>query len=133
MATTRDPITTHVLDSTTGIPAANIPVTLSLLNPVGPSNPFSATTSPDGRITNWVQHVDGPSLVEVFANLSQHEEGRMVWSLRFDTLSYWGKGKTFYPTVEVQFLVEAGADGKIPHYHVPVLLGPYSYTTYRGS
>ena len=55
----------------------------------------------------------------------------MVWSLQFDTLAYWGEGKTFYPEVEVRFFVQAG-EGK-GHWHVPVLLGPWGYTTYRGS
>ena len=39
--------------------------------------------------------------------------------------------KTFFPEVEVKFLVRQEAKGE--HYHVPVLLGPFGYTTYRGS
>ena len=53
----------------------------------------------------------------------------MVWSLKFETGAYYGEGKTFFPEVEVRFWVERGVE----HYHVPLLLGPWSYTTYRGS
>lgn len=57
----------------------------------------------------------------------------MKWSLTFDTEEYFGnKGiKTFFPEVEVKFVVRQGM--KEEHYHVPVLLGPFGYTTYRGS
>jgi 5-hydroxyisourate hydrolase len=52
----------------------------------------------------------------------------MIWSLRFQTGEYYGEGKTFWPEVELKFWVKEGE-----HYHVPLLLGPWSYTTYRGS
>jgi 5-hydroxyisourate hydrolase len=128
-----DPITTHVLDSTTGLPAPSVPVSLTLLNPLGPSKPFTALTSADGRINTWTPQA-GPSLSEIFANLGEHSNAKMVWSLKFDTKAYWGEGKTFYPEVEVKFFVggdETGAGAG--HWHVPVLLGPWGYTTYRGS
>jgi len=51
------------------------------------------------------------------------------WTLRFDTEGYFaGEEETFFPEVTVVFTVKKGE-----HYHVPVLLSPYSYTTYRGS
>jgi 5-hydroxyisourate hydrolase len=55
-----------------------------------------------------------------------------VWSLKFNTSKYWGEGGTFYPEVEVKFFVRReGLEGG--HWHVPLLLGPWGYTTYRGS
>lgn len=51
-----------------------------------------------------------------------------MWKLRFDTGAYYGWEKTFFPFVELTFLVKPGE-----HFHVPLLLGPYSFTTYRGS
>ena len=57
----------------------------------------------------------------------------MVWELRFDTGAYYGgPGKTFWPEVRVAFYVMAGEEGG-RGYHVPLLLGPWGYTTYRGS
>lgn len=60
----------------------------------------------------------------------------MVWSLRFKTEQYFGKGKTLFPEVEVKFFVDISAGGKEEgrgHVHVPLLLAPWGYTTYRGS
>lgn len=66
----------------------------------------------------------------------------MLWAIEFQTGSYWkGKGvKAFFPAVEIKFVTEgfkgrdmSGVDEKSKHWHVPLLLGPYSYTTYRGS
>ena len=127
-APARDPITCHVLDLTTGSPAPHIPVSLTLIRPFGPSTPMTANTDADGRVNNW-KAKEGPALSEIFHNLGEHEDGKMMWSLKFDTLSYFGEGKTFFPEVVVPFFV----DVKQGHYHVPLLLGPYSYTTYRGS
>jgi 5-hydroxyisourate hydrolase len=64
----------------------------------------------------------------VFKRAGDHK-----YSLTFDTEAYFGgRGiKTFFPEVEVKFVVRG--DGKSEHYHVPVLLGPFGYTTYRGS
>jgi len=55
--------------------------------------------------------------------------GSGVWSLRFNTGAYYGEGKTFWPWVELTFFVKVEGG----HYHVPLLVGPWSYTTYRGS
>ena len=126
----KDPITCHVLDTTRGTPARDIAVSLRLIRPLGPSAPFNARTDSNGRVTNW-EVPDGPSLASIFENLHEHPDGRMVWELLFQTGAYFGEGKTFFPEVRVQFFVDA-AD-KDGHYHVPLLLGPWSYTTYRGS
>lgn len=65
-------------------------------------------------------------LDEVDANSADGATSR--WTLRFDTGAYFGEENTFFPEVTVVFTVKKGE-----HYHVPVLLSPYSYTTYRGS
>ncbi|KAL8923150.1 MAG: hypothetical protein Q9172_003247 [Xanthocarpia lactea] len=128
LAPAREPITCHVLDLTTGRPAASVAVSLTLLRPFGPSAPLTAVTSSDGRINHWNGDA-GSSLSEVFANLREHDGGRMVWSLKFDTGTYFGIDQTLFPEVEVKFCVDA----KSGHYHIPLLLSPWSFTTYRGS
>jgi len=120
------PITCHVLDTTTGRPAASLSVALTLISPSSEAKGFIATTDSDGRVKSWSTISPGPTLEDLFA--STPGDGAM-WSLRFDTGSYFGQGKTFFPEVEIKFFV----GGKGEHYHVPLLLGPYSYTTYRGS
>jgi len=110
------PITTHVLDTASGRPAAGIAVTLEIQagagwNPVG-----RGTTDADGRAGNLI--ADGKIIAATYR-------------LRFDTEAYFHaqKSRTFYPFVEISFAV-TNADER---YHVPLLLGPYGYTTYRGS
>lgn len=134
----KPPITCHVLDTTLGKPAANIPVTLTLHNPssstFSTSTPlrFTAQTNADGRVISWANAspFSAQSLDEVFV-----QEGDQKYSLTFDTEEYFGaRGvKTFFPEVEVKFVVREEEGGKKQHYHVPVLLGPFGYTTYRGS
>ncbi|KAL9021549.1 MAG: hypothetical protein Q9185_001197 [Variospora sp. 1 TL-2023] len=128
-APAREPITCHVLDQTTGRPASSVSVSLTLLRPfrLSPST-LTAVTSSDGRINQWNGEA-GSSLTEIFENHAKHANGKMVWSLKFDTGSYFGEDRTLFPEVEVKFFVDA----KSGHYHVPLLLGPWSYTTYRGS
>lgn len=129
----KPPITCHVLDTTLGKPASSIPVLLTLLNPSSTSSTplkFSATTNADGRVTAWApaSPFSNQTLEEVF-----HEQGDKKYSLTFDTEGYFGgRGvNTFFPEVVVQFTVREGQKGE--HFHVPVLLGPFGYTTYRGS
>jgi len=138
MAQTKDPITCHVLDTTTGRPGANIAVQLSCLSSA--AIVFAATTNNDGRISNWECQEGGgsASVQDLFQQLIQSQAasestaaipaGSSVWKLEFDTGSYYGVGKTFFPKVDLSFLVKEGE-----HFHVPLLLGPYSFTTYRGS
>jgi 5-hydroxyisourate hydrolase len=136
----RPPITCHILDTLTGAPAPNVPVFLTLLSPApssGSSISFQASTNGDGRITSW-SSLETPSpelstLEKVFGGSS----GEMMWACKFDTRSYFeDKGiRPFFPEVEIRFLTEGFGDGngEGKHWHVPLLLGPYSYTTYRGS
>ncbi|KAF2475274.1 Hydroxyisourate hydrolase [Lindgomyces ingoldianus] len=134
----KPPITCHVLDTTLGRPASSIPVTLTLHNPPSSlstsSLTFTSTTNSDGRVTSWQPSspFSADGLEVVFKR-----PGDQTWSLRFDTERYFGERgvKAFFPEVVVRFLVREGerGRGKDEHYHVPVLLGPFGYTTYRGS
>ena len=111
-------ITTHVLDLAFGQPAAGVPVRLEVAGKGGAWIPLAnATTDSDGR---------AKSLLATGARL---DVGR--YRLTFDTAAYFSaRGMTaFYPEVAVQFEVhDAGR-----HYHVPLLLSPFGYSTYRGS
>jgi len=105
-------VTTHVLDAALGMPAPGVPVALS-----GPDGEVIAvsTTDADGRITDL-----GPELLPAGD-----------YRLEFDTGGYFAAaGRTsFYPRVTIDFVL---AD-TTAHYHVPLLLSPFAYSTYRGS
>ncbi|MGK4186881.1 hydroxyisourate hydrolase [Rothia koreensis] len=105
-------ISAHVLDSVHGRPAAGINVTL--LRGSG-EEIAAATTNEDGRVNDL-----GPETLE-----SGH------YRIIFATEPYFsGQGlETFYPFVAVDFTVQEQQG----HYHVPLLLSPYAYSTYRGS
>ncbi|KUJ16105.1 Hydroxyisourate hydrolase [Mollisia scopiformis] len=133
---TRDPITCHVLDTTTGRPAANMAV--KLLCCTIPDIVFECKTNADGRIGNWsnMQGANGEEGAFVADRGGSREQdqavscpaGSSLWKLQFDTGAHYGTENTFFPVVELTFLVKEGE-----HFHVPLLLGPYSFTTYRGS
>lgn len=151
----RDPITCHVLNTLTGTPAANIPVTLNLLSSPSPhsntgnnsssnnQNPllsYHATTDADGRVKNWIPaSTFSPTLtVSDFLAALPAADSLTGWSLRFDVGRWYAAQgvECFWPEVEVKFVVKGrGREGEEGwrHYHVPVLLGPWSYSTYRGS
>jgi 5-hydroxyisourate hydrolase len=102
-------LTTHVLDTARGRPAAGVQIELFRLDPRTPLK--AVATNEDGR-------TDEPLLTEL-------EAGR--YELVFFVGAYFGEG--LYDEVPIRFRVEdAGA-----HYHVPLLVSPWSYSTYRGS
>ena len=106
-------ITTHVLDTSTGKPAAGIRVKLQYEGAVI----GSGATDGDGRVRELVP--DGTPL----------QEG--VYRLTFSVGEYFevtGRD-AFYPEIVVHFRIAAGSE----HYHVPLLLSPFGYSTYRGS
>jgi len=110
-------ITTHVLDTAAGRPARGVPVELERRDPVGAWQPVGrGATDDDGR--NRQLTPAGPV-----------EPG--TYRIRFDTAAYFTQTKIsgFFPVVEIQFVIDDGAQ----HYHVPLLLSPYGYSTYRGS
>jgi 5-hydroxyisourate hydrolase len=104
-------LSTHVLDTGRGRPAVGVHV--SLESEAGAAL-GAAATDVDGRVSSL-----GPQPLPVG-----------VYRLHFDTATYYGQhGLTgFYPEVVVTFTVAADE-----HYHVPLLLTPHGYTTYRGS
>lgn len=135
----RDPITCHCLNTLTGTPAANLPVTLTLLSaPTSPSSPvtFHATTNADGRVAKWTPSA-ATSVPEILAALPA-ADSKTDWAVRFEVGPWYeAQGiESFWPEVEVKFTVKGrGREGEEGwrHYHVPVLLGPWNYSTYRGS
>ena len=109
-------ISTHVLDVSRGRPAVGVAVSLERRDGTGWHAAGQATTDADGRAKD---------LAAGAAPAPGH------YRLSFDTGAYFRAGGQdgFYPEVVVNFRVEEGED----HYHVPLLLNPYGYSTYRGS
>jgi 5-hydroxyisourate hydrolase len=108
-------VSTHILDAVAGAPAAGVPVTLSAADQAGSWLPVeSAATDADGRHRFAAATPAG------------------VYRLVFATAAYFAdRGiAAFYPEVTITFSVAAGEPA---HYHVPLLLSPYAYSTYRGS
>ena len=110
-------ITTHVLDTALGSPAQGVPVTLEREDAGGWTLIGKGISNNDGRISDLV-----PNETEITAG---------VYRLIFDTSRYFAgqKIQTFYPQVIVVFNI----DNPNQHYHVPLLLSPFGYSTYRGS
>ena len=123
-------ITCHVLDTISGRPGAGIDVVLKLVSRshLTTTGQWGAKTTRDGRVPAWTSGVDINEIVSK-AKSEMGDGEQMLWSLTFNTEGYFGKGKTFWPEVELRFAAERDEE----HYHVPLLLGPWSYTTYRGS
>jgi 5-hydroxyisourate hydrolase len=111
------PITTHVLDLQLGKPAVGMFVRLQQLTANDFADIADGVTDADGRIMDLV------SSDKVIAG---------IYRLRFETGMYFEGVKQpeyFYPSVTVEFRVTAARS----HYHVPLLLSPFGYSTYRGS
>ncbi len=113
-------LSTHVLDATTGRPAAGLRVRLERAGEVGWTPAGEGTTGPDGRL-----QLPGDSGDPAGAG----EPG--VYRITFGSGAYFAArgSATFYPEVSVTFEMTE-RDG---HYHVPLLLSPFAYSTYRGS
>jgi 5-hydroxyisourate hydrolase len=109
-------ITTHVLDTARGRPAARVPIALERAGDDGWELLGRGETDADGRLRDLV--AEGTAL----------RAGR--YRLTFDTGAYFrDRGEAaFYPEVAVVFTVAFGE-----HHHVPLLLSPFGYSTYRGS
>jgi 5-hydroxyisourate hydrolase len=109
-------ITTHVLDTARGKPAEGMPVRLERQDAGGSfSLVGEGATDADGRLRTLTQ--------------GAVEAG--IYRITFDTGAYFAAQKTsgFYPSVSVLFEVRDGAE----HFHVPLLISPWGYSTYRGS
>lgn len=107
-------VTTHVLDATTGRPAAGIAVALQARGADGWESVGSGVTDSDGRVSTL-----GPDALDPG-----------IYQVRFETGMYFASRdqSTFYPQVTITFEVTGDE-----HYHVPLLLSPFAYSTYRGS
>ncbi|NOZ39721.1 MAG: hydroxyisourate hydrolase [Planctomycetes bacterium] len=111
------PITTHVLDTSLGCPAEGIAVTLYRMEEDGACLEVGrSVTNSDGRAADLL--ADGKALAGTYR-------------LEFDTAAYFARSRrpSFYPRVDIHF--EVTTEGE--HYHVPLLLSPFGYSTYRGS
>lgn len=113
--TARSRVSTHVLDAVAGRPAPGVPAVLAQREGDDWHTLASGVTDADGRLSEL-----GPAALPA---------GR--YRITFDTGSYFARTgqRTFYPEVQIVFeLDDPGA-----HYHVPLLLSPFAYSTYRGS
>jgi len=110
-------ITTHVLDTSVGRPAKGITATLDIQVGDGWKELGKGVTNADGRIATLLP--------------TDHELQSGIYRLTFETASYFAENKlaAFYPSVPIHFEI---IDAK-QHYHVPLLLNPFGYSTYRGS
>ena len=111
-------ITTHVIDTSRGHPAAGIPVTLDHLQADRTWKQIGeGVTDPDGRLK---------TLMRADASLTPG-----IYRLVFLTKQYFHAAgmHTFYPSISITFETAPGET----HYHVPLLLSPFGYSTYRGS
>ena len=109
-------ITSHVLDTSRGVPAEGIVIELAILSEDGSWQPVgSGVTNSDGRV----------------ADLTRGDLNEGHYRVGFGVAEYFEKLETkcFYPAVQIEFLV--GDESQ--HYHVPLLLNPFGYSTYRGS
>jgi len=113
------PITTHVLDTSRGRPASNLPIALSQAIDGNWKALANGHTNQDGRITD---------LLEADTVLPSGS-----YRMRFDTQTYFDghQEPSFYPYVEIVFNINQEDENQ--HYHIPLLLSAYGYSTYRGS
>ena len=108
-------ISSHILDTSRGLPAGDVEVQLELKKDGEWQLVGGGRTDRNGRIP------------ELIASDLVAGHYRIIFLVAdyFVTM----KKKTFYPTIRIEFTVDDPAE----HYHVPLLLNPYGYTTYRGS
>jgi 5-hydroxyisourate hydrolase len=112
-------ITSHILNISTGKPADGVEAVLFFQEnndpiAIGWKEIAKSKTNSDGRITEWLSK----------------EPAAGVYKIRFETKKYFDKNSiaTFYPYVEIVFEIRSNE-----HYHIPLLLSPFGYSTYRGS
>ena len=107
-------VTSHILDTSAGVPAEGITIIL-----------YSGGNDEWKELSRAKTNVDGRAKDLHDENLTDG-----IFKLRFETKDYFDRKqvKTFYPYVEIVFEINSEA-----HYHVPLLLNPFGYSTYRGS
>lgn len=104
-------LSSHVLDTTLGKPAKGLNLTLQC--PDGAE--VAGTTNEDGRFNDWQGLTFAPG----------------TYQLRFETGDYLQShhGSAFYPYVDIHFVMAENGG----HYHVPLLISPFGFSSYRGS
>jgi 5-hydroxyisourate hydrolase len=109
-------LSTHVLDATSGRPAVGVGVLLETYLDGTWVEVATGLTDDDGRLRQW---------------LPDHLPGIGTHRLLFDTGAYFTRVgvASFYPAVTITFVIDQANQ----HYHVPLLLSPFAYSTYRGS
>jgi len=112
-----NPLSVHVLNLQDGLPSADVAVTLEQRVGDGWTMLGEGVTNAQGRI---------PALFPAGVAMV-----RGTYRVTFKTGKWFAEHKspTFFPEIPVIFT----ADGSVPHYHVPLLLSPYGYSTYRGN
>ncbi len=110
-------ITTHILDTTRGLPAQNVPITLYAQQGDGWHKLGGGVTNIDGRL---------PGLLADNVELPAG-----IYRMNFATSDYFKANNEtgFYPYVDIVFELDASGC----HYHIPLLLTAFGYSTYRGS
>ncbi|MBE2250835.1 MAG: hydroxyisourate hydrolase [Myxococcus sp.] len=108
-------ISTHILDTTLGRPARDVTVRLEQLLASGAKELVKGVTDADGRVKPLLEAIPAAG----------------TYRLHFEVAPYFARlgVEAFYPSVVIDFVVKAAHE----HYHVPLLLNPYGYSTYRGS
>ncbi|HKH12090.1 MAG TPA: hydroxyisourate hydrolase [Rubrobacter sp.] len=113
-------LTTHVLDTANGIPAAGMPLELYAIEVEARRLLKTVRTNADGR-------TDGPLL-------PQDEFGVGLYEIVFDVAGYFARDTHLpEPPFLGQVPIRFGVADPDAHYHVPLLVSPWSYGTYRGS
>jgi 5-hydroxyisourate hydrolase len=109
-------ITTHILDTTIGKPAQGVTIILYQQKNNQWKELAKGVTNRDGRITDLISK-------DVVLELG-------IYKLRFLVKEYfdWMQTTAFYPFIEITFELRTQE-----HYHIPLLLNPFGYSTYRGS
>jgi 5-hydroxyisourate hydrolase len=110
-------ISTHVLDTSIGRPAGGVTVRLTHLEGASWTLVSQAVTDADGRVAALVP--------------GSRPAAEGAYRLSFDVAAYFAERQqdTFYAEVAIDFVVRDASQ----HYHVPLLVSPYGYSTYRGS
>lgn len=109
-------ITTHILDTAKGCPAQGIRIVLYQFLVDQWEEKAKGQTNADGRIADWP---DADAVI-----------GKGIYKMRFGIRDYFDQQfiPSFYPFVEISFEITTD-----DHYHIPLLISPFGYSTYRGS
>ncbi|EOR06582.1 hydroxyisourate hydrolase [Acinetobacter tandoii] len=113
----QNPLSVHVLNLDNGLPSANVKVVLETQQNNQWVEINSGTTNEQGRIT------------ELYPKDTALQKG--IYKVTFKTGDWFRQQnqRSFFPEVPVVFVI----DGSLDHYHIPLLISPYGYSTYRGN